>query len=244
MSSNKEYDLICSLGGNCAAAHNLRIRNLRTVAYPFDWTYFKSDRAIYKLADNFVDGFKNFLKKENLELLPVNEAHSDKFQYLDKYSDIIWANHFCSSIENEHTYLAVKTKIDRRFKRLIDNIAKSSSILFVISVYYETQLDAFKYLHNILKTLYPNKKFDIKVISFNCLNDELLTENNIELYKYKRATNNYDFTKTNYEWAFLDKVEMAKTSSVRGRTLSMLPRKLCSISCGKYRLKLVLEMRI
>ena len=62
MSSNKEYDLICSLGGNCAAAHNLRIRNLRTVAYPFDWTYFKSDSAVYKLADNFVDGFKNFLK--------------------------------------------------------------------------------------------------------------------------------------------------------------------------------------
>ena len=45
----KEYDLICSLGGNCAAAHNLLIRKLRQAAYPFDWIYFKSDEAVYKI---------------------------------------------------------------------------------------------------------------------------------------------------------------------------------------------------
>lgn len=39
----KTYDLIASLGGDCSAASQLRLRGLRHEAYPFDWTYIGSE---------------------------------------------------------------------------------------------------------------------------------------------------------------------------------------------------------
>ena len=91
--------------------------------------------------------------------------------------------------------------------------------------------------------MYPDKNIDIKILSFNCDCDELIKYETVELFKYKRAINLYDFIKTNFEWAFLDNVSIAKSCSMSRFATTQLPRKLCSISCGKYRLKLVLERK-
>lgn len=135
--SSKEYDLICSLGGYCAAAHNLRFRNLRTFALPFDWTYFTDDNAIYILADNFENEFQNYMLKENLKELPKNSEHMDKVQHEDTYAHIIWANHFNKHIDDINSdYPIVKEKFNKRFKRLIDLTEKSKKILFLFFTNY------------------------------------------------------------------------------------------------------------
>ena len=36
------YDLVCSLGGNCAAAFQLGFRGLRVFSLPFDWGYIEN----------------------------------------------------------------------------------------------------------------------------------------------------------------------------------------------------------
>ncbi|MCR5839069.1 MAG: papain-like cysteine peptidase, partial [Kiritimatiellae bacterium] len=59
-SMNRVYDLIFSLGGNCAAAHNLKIRRLRPYSLPFDWTYMVDERPIAWLIsaiDSHMSGF-------------------------------------------------------------------------------------------------------------------------------------------------------------------------------------------
>lgn len=45
---NKEHDLIVSLGGNCAAALQLKRRNLRLFSLPFDYLAMKDERDIPK----------------------------------------------------------------------------------------------------------------------------------------------------------------------------------------------------
>ena len=201
--NKKEYDLICSLGGNCAAAHNLLYKGLRTCAYPFDWTYFNSDEAVYKLAEGFKDNFKNYALKENFKELPVNSEHPERIQYEDTYAKIIWANHFDFCENPDANYKEVKEKLDRRFQRLISSVQAAQKIFFLFSTCFQIKPDAFLNLINTLKQIYPNKTFKIKVLSFSA---DIYEDGNVEICYYKRKMNNQDFVETSKEWDFLDNI--------------------------------------
>ena len=218
---SKIYDLVCSLGGNCAAAHNIQYRGLRIASYPFDWTYFTSDEAVYKLADGFKDGFKNYMLRENLKELPVNDAHSDKVQYEDEYGKIVWANHFTCRIDENGEYERVKAVFDRRFKRLIKSTETLKKILFLFSTSFDIKIDSFLYLSKVFKECYPDKEIEIKVVSFDCKENLHIIEGNVEMYSYARKINEYDFIKTNQEWALLDKIKI-KAKNRRKISLKLL----------------------
>jgi hypothetical protein len=207
----KEYDLICSLGGNCAAAHNLLYRGLRLFSLPFDWCYIENEKPIYKLAECFRDDFLNFCLKNNLKLLNngVNPAHKEKIQYIDEFSEYIFPNHFDKYIE-DGGYEPFKLKMDRRIKRLYKNIQDGNKILFIISTNFDLDLDCVKFLKKTLNKKWENKKFDFLVISFNCNEDIDFCENKIQVQKHIRPMNDYDFTQTNNEWAILDDIEINK----------------------------------
>ena len=206
----KYYDFVSSLGGNCAAAHNLLYRNMRMFALPFDWTYFIDETAVYNLADGFKNRFSNYLLKENLEELPSNPNHLEYVQYKDMLSGIIWANHFRGSVSNNAEYVAVKSKLNRRFQRLLSCVEKSTNVLFLFCVSFDIDIKPFEYLLKELKQIYSNKNIDIKVICFGCKDNGVYSEHHIEIFKYTRSMNDYDFTKTNYEWAFLDSIKLTK----------------------------------
>lgn len=202
-----KFDLICSLGGSCSVAHNLLIRNLRKFALPFDWTYIKSEDAIYNLAECFKNNFQDFLLRENLQELvgeEYNNSHSNKVQYKDSKTGYYWVNHFDRKIENLNEYQKVKQKIDRRIRRLKFCIDKSEQILFILSVNFNIKIESIQYLSSTLQALYSNKNFQFKVIVFSSKEDQILKIKNIEINYYKRDYNNYDYNQTNYEWAFLD----------------------------------------
>lgn len=228
---SEKYDFICSLGGTCAVAHNLRYRGLRRFALPFDWIYFVSDDAIYQMAKSFKDGFKDYMLKDNLEEMSVNAAHPDKIQYYDRYAKIIWANQFDSKIEYEKEYKRVYLKFKKRFNRLIENIEKSDNILFIFSTKYQAEMSAFENLLFELKKIYPNKHFDIKVVSFSCHCDEQIIKDSIDISRYKRSSNLYDFEKTNFEWEFLDHININRKES----------RSKISFNLFKHKIKITWE---
>ena len=80
---------------------------------------------------------------------------------------------------------------------------------FLFSIPFEVNLKPLEYLYTQLKNLYPNKHIEITALSFSCKDDSLLTPEGINLYKYKRQINQYDSLKTNYEWHFLDDLELS-----------------------------------
>ncbi len=222
MSGKQIYDLVCSLGGNCSVAHNLQIRGLRKFALPFDWTYFDNTDAVYKLADSFAKHFKDQLLKENLEELPLNPKHKENIQYKDIITGIVWANHFKSRELVE--YNNVKNKINRRFSRLLNYIEKSNNILFIFAMNYGVEIEPFKYLYDKLKELYPTKNINIKILSFNNTEETSLCFENIELCKYTRKQNSYDFAKTNFEWAFLDYIKMSNLNNSKTITVQKIKK--------------------
>ncbi len=228
MSGNeKEYHFVCSFGCNCSVAYQLKYRGLRTDAYPFDWVYYKSEKAIYTIANNFKDGFKNYMLKENLKEMPVNKSHLGFVQYEDAFASFIWANHFKKNINDKDSdYEKVKAKFDKRFKRLLDSVNKSEKVLFVFTTDFVVGVEPFQYLIRELKNLYPEKIFDIKVNSFECENQETIKEDNIEIFRHTRKLNYYDYTKTNNEWSFLDDIKL------RGKRENKF-----SLKIGKLKLK-------
>ena len=199
-------------GGNYVAAHNLRLRGLRLFSYPFDWTYFKEEKAIYKIADSFKNHFQNLLLKENLIELPINLSHPECVQYEEKDLKIIWANHFHKKVTDETEYNKVTQTIKRRCLRLLEQITKSKKILFIFSTSFKVNLKPFQYLMKKLNLLYPHKNFEIMIVSFNCPKTEKQIYRGITLYRFSREMNDYDFTKTNYEWHFLDDMELSFVS--------------------------------
>jgi hypothetical protein len=206
--NNKYYDLVCSLGGNCSAAHNLLKRGLRKCSYPFDWTYFTSDEAVYQLAEGFKNKFKDYMLKENLVELPINPEHADRIQYEDKYGKIIWANHFSYYEDREKNYNKVKKTFDKRFKRLLEHIQCSKKILFIFSPNFYIKPDSFERLLIVLKELYPDKEFEIKVISFDSPKDDKYEQDCLEIFYIKRKAHLYDFLHTSFEWDFLDNIAL------------------------------------
>jgi len=208
MSDKTEYDLICSLGGNCAAAHNIAYRNMRFCALPFDWVYIKDMSPIGRLAEMFRNNFAKFCLKENLIELPINPAHPENVQYQDAYSGYVFANHFHQTIA-DGGYEPVKQKIDRRVSRLQDLIRRSKRVLFVLSINFEGDVTNILKLQSTLRKLYPNTVFDFVCVMFSCKSDSVTEHENITVYKYVRAENAYDYSHTNYEWRFLDNVSLS-----------------------------------
>ena len=220
--NKKSYDLVCSLGGNCAAAHNLKWKGLRLYAYPFDWTYVTEVKSIYKLAESFKNNFSDILLRENLKELPANPDHKNNIQYEDKKTNIVWPNHFKYKIENDKEYQKVKQKIDRRCKRLLEHINKADKILFLFSLNFEVEIKIFVDFLTFLSNLYPNKKIDLKILCFNCKTNEKLKQGNLELLKYQRAMKDSDFNKTNQDWSFLDDIILSM--SIKQKTIYFLKR--------------------
>lgn len=230
--NKKKYDLICSLGGNCAAAHNLKYKGLRRFSLPFDWVYMLDEKPLYKLADCFENDFKNFFLLENLKPLPEgpNASHLDRPQYYDTYTGYRFVNHFDLPIE-QGGYIPVKEKMDRRIKRLYKYIQKGNSVLFILSLPFEISEKPILNLKKVVEKKWPNKKFDFEVIMFDCKNEKIETISSICMRHHTRKANDRDFNKTNPEWNFLDqcylntKIYPRDYSKLKKFLISLIPHK-------------------
>ncbi len=215
----RKYDLICSLGGNCAAAFQLKYRGMRPFSLPFDWTYIENGEPLEYLCAGFADGFENLALKENLKRVEGNESHPVIYQ--DTYSGYFFPNHFKADAERE--YDVFNRKIRRRISRLIDGIKSAKSVLFILSVAFPIGDDCLKKLSETLTRLYPDVHFDFEVLSFGCSQETETTNGSIRLHRFVRQQNLYDFYKTNFEWAFLDKICLTKR---KRDTLTLLSVKI------------------
>lgn len=204
----RHYDLVCSLGGNCSAAFQLKYRDMRCFSLPFDRVYIENEKPIEYLSEGFADGFKNLALKENLKRVEGNEAHAVIYQ--DTYSGYFFPNHFKEDAEKE--YDAFDKKLRRRIARLIEKIKSAKNVLFILSVSFPLDISCLEKLNKRLTELYPNVHFDFEVLSFSCPQEEEKTVGNVHLKWCVRQQNLYDFYKTNFEWAFLDYIALPSKS--------------------------------
>ena len=208
MHFNQEYDLIVSLGGNCMVANNMRYRDMRPFSLPFDWVFMDDEKPLIYLIEGFRDRFRNLLLKENLVKVSGNESH--KIIYKDLYTGYHFPNHFKEEILTDQEYLKVYDKLNMRIDRMLNAIDKSKSILFILAKDLAFKEENILTLYKTLVEIYPNKNIYFRIMQFSAeKNEEILLNNNILICKYSREQNLYDFTKTNYEWAFLDEIKIS-----------------------------------
>lgn len=206
MNTNKrQYDLICSLGGNCAAAFQMKYRDMRQFSLPFDWVYIENEKPIEYLCEGFKNNFQNLALKENLRRIEGTKEHPVIYQ--DIYSGYFFPNHFVSDFEKEYSFFYETLR--RRIARLLDKIASARNVLFGLSTSFPLDIVCLEKLNDVLSSTYPNVHFELKNLSFACPEEKETVLGNVSQACHVRQLNVYDFYKTNFEWAFLDGIEIS-----------------------------------
>lgn len=213
MQEMQEYDLIFSLGGSCATTNQLKLlRNLQFCSFPFDWLFHRSVKTMIYFQEFLKTDFKNFLIRENMELLIDEERGNSplEHQYRCRLSGYSYIHDFNNSIENETEYKAVKKKYSRRLKRLFKYIKKSKKILLILDAMYPIEIDCLKPILDILKARFPNKEFNLICLNFSSESDTIIKQDNILIYKVKKRLNKQCFEEKLPEWSFLDKIKLSE----------------------------------
>jgi len=200
----KKYDLIFSLGANCSAAHNLRFRGLRPFALPFDWTFIKDEKALLSFARGLDDHFAEFTRLENFCKLGEDEFspnHADRVQYKNTRTGYYFVNHFNKEIGPAEADFGT---LKKRFARLEKYLEQAGSICVIICSSFFISDDTAQEVLEALRRKYPDKDVDVVILNFSCPEETQERMEGLTISRYARATNDYDFHKTNIEWSFMD----------------------------------------
>jgi len=207
-----EFDVIVSLGGNCSVAHNLRVRNLRPFSLPFDWLLMDDARPIEYLPTGFTDGFKDFCLQEILVELKGaerGEEHPGRLQYLDAVSGWKFIHHFNESDDFNREYKRVYDVLSRRIRRLDALFLEGGRYLLILAPTFKVSKTCLDRLMGVLRDKYGNTSFYYIIMSFDEMSADVEVDRNLIYAKVKRPQNVYDFSKTNVEWSFLDRIKLS-----------------------------------
>ncbi len=125
------FDLIFSLGDDCACSYYLREFKLQNASYPLDWVGWAPIECAVSL---IVSDFKDFLAIDSFEPASYpNPAAADTTHgfYKNKKSGLYTAHDFPVGIPLDQALPEVEEKYNRRIKRFYTDIAKARKIMFV-----------------------------------------------------------------------------------------------------------------
>ena len=128
---NKKFDLIVSIGEDCACASFLGKTKLRDASYPMDWLCHATFEKRIQLICSKFDGF---LQKQNMRHFPKPQSGLRDLKnenYEDTANGFYFYHDFASDIAFEDSFPLVKSKYDRRVARFYENICKNKNVLLV-----------------------------------------------------------------------------------------------------------------
>lgn len=135
----KKYDIVYSIGRDCACATYLIQSGLRLASGPFDWLTNASfeDRFVLMLND-----FQYFLDKEYMkQMLKPTQISVDKNNdyYENTKTNLYFWHDFPADKTFDDVYSDVKQKYERRINRFYNNIKNKKRVLLVwFSMYHQT----------------------------------------------------------------------------------------------------------
>ena len=216
MFAQREFDFCLSLGGSCAGALQLSLRDLRLVAMPFDWVRSRDGiRYVDTVGTLLETKFSGWCAFEHLMPMPEDLDHPKATDPLevrvwDKVQDIGFFHDFRFNIfgrGGRAYYDAVMERYNRRIARLYNAMSRSRRVLAVV-VGAETTIpfaDICR-LRERLGVIWPDTSFTVVDINFMAPSDT--TEGGLEegvfVRNVRRRMHPYDFTRTSWEWDFLD----------------------------------------
>lgn len=130
---NKKYDIIISLGEDCACSTYMKMHKLRFLSLPFDWL---TNASLETRFDLVLNNFKDFLNLEDLKIIDkktLNHPILDtKFDY---YENVKNGFHFYYDfpylVPAKDSMPEVSDKYNRRIARLYNLIKSKKKVLFI-----------------------------------------------------------------------------------------------------------------
>lgn len=213
-SLKREYDLIASLGGNCAAACQMKHRGLRKVALGFDWLAMDDLRTIRYLADALNKGFADLALRENLKvcLPPIRSNGRKVCRYVDVLTGYRFLHLFHGEVETDlDEYKRGRATLFRRIDRFMGLLGKAKTALLVLETNFEFDDSEVEKLHEAISQRFPFVDIELYVMMFSSRTqgDRILPGIGV-VCRYQRPVDlNYDMQLTSWEWSFLDYVKLA-----------------------------------
>lgn len=127
MSYKTKYDLIFSIGAACSCTQILRKCRVQYFSYPFDWIV---GCNIIDRCKMLVNNLEKFIDKEDLEFAHKVESTQCN-AYKNKYNNILFNHDFNINETLDEGYERVRSKYERRLKRLYSQIEQSNKVLVV-----------------------------------------------------------------------------------------------------------------
>lgn len=130
-----KYDVIISIGKDCACSMYLKKNGLRQESFPFDWL--TQPENINNLGNRFeliLNDFENFMNKEDFKFLPKdpNKKNDNNYDYYENIKTRLYFYHDFKVGENfDDEFNIVKEKYDRRIARLYKTIEKNDKVLLI-----------------------------------------------------------------------------------------------------------------
>ena len=126
-----KFDLIVSIGEDCACSSYLRKFNLQSASYPFDWLF---SAPLENRLELLLSNFEGFLDKKYLVYLEkkpdcVNDCRNEYYKNIK--NEIVFLHDFPINMSFDEGHKFVFEKYQRRIKRLYEKIEKSKKVLFV-----------------------------------------------------------------------------------------------------------------
>lgn len=165
----KRYDIVFSLGEDCAYASYMKLAHIRRVSGPFDWLTHASFEERFRLLTN---NFSDFLNKDDFCFLQkdpnmFNDESCDYYE--NRRTQFYFYHDFMINVPFEQSFNTVKEKYRRRIERFYNLIMKNKNVLF-IWFSHDTNTD-----NAVIKSLCNdfcdkmNKVFDFLIIENDCV---------------------------------------------------------------------------
>lgn len=162
----KMYDVVFSLGADCACATYMKRHGLRSCAGPFDWLTHATLETRVQLV---VNDFEDFLDISDLRRLPENGSITSDNGcdcYENTKNGLYFFHDFKTGIDFKRAYHDVRAKYARRISRFYKTIADSNRVLLIWFAHNHSNFDGIESFHRALE-----EKFS-KRIDFVCIEND------------------------------------------------------------------------
>lgn len=127
----KKYDIIYSIGRDCACAMYMKKTNLRLTSGPFDWLTNAGFEQRFHLMMNDFDGFLDKDLLQPMEKPAAFPADKNNNYYKNTKTDLYFWHDFPADEDFDKAYVSVKNKYDRRIERFYKNIRQKNKVLLI-----------------------------------------------------------------------------------------------------------------
>lgn len=146
------------LGGNCSVCYYLKTKEVRSVAYPFDWCQIRLGQIMEVLLKDFKDYTKVEIKK-------FSELHENSYIISNKYC------RFAHEVFEEEDLTLFQDKLKKRIQRF--KLLKNPIFIRNETFVYNNEKNYTKYWKQIIKTLDIMFNKHYKIILISSINPKL-----------------------------------------------------------------------